>query len=163
MNYGLDPYQLLQHIIRPVLLELDGHFKADSLMLGTAMQESELRYLVQKSGPAQGLWQMEPATHKDCWDNYLGFRLLLAHKVRCYSLTAMPGSEPLDIELIDNLRYACAMARIRYKRVSEPLPSHQDARALASYWKHWYNTPLGKGNVAGALPRFQDAVNVCNN
>ena len=42
---------------------------------GTAAVESRMgTYLRQIGGPALGIWQVEPATHLDCWDNWLDYR-----------------------------------------------------------------------------------------
>jgi hypothetical protein len=46
------------------------------------------------------------------------------------------------------------MCRLHYRRVAEPLPAAKDTEAMAAYWKAHYNTPLGKGTVEKALPRF---------
>lgn len=54
-------------------------------------------------------------------------------------------------QLITNLQYATAMARIHYYRVPESLPRRCDfdnhglyLRALGAYAKHHYNTEQGK-------------------
>ena len=67
----LDIPQFRANIIRPVLLVIGGESRAaENLILGTALQESNLRYLRQLGdGPARGVYQMEPATHDDIWDN----------------------------------------------------------------------------------------------
>jgi hypothetical protein len=153
MNYGLDPAQLRKHIIVPVLDQLAlGGNAAISLVLGTAMHESHLQYLKQMGGPALGLWQMEPDTHHDCWNNFLNFRRDLAARVR-----AIAGGVPRAEEMIGNLNYACAMARVKYRRVPGGMP-HNDPHELAVYWKEHYNTSLGKGTIAQALPHFTAAV-----
>src|SRR5260221_162978 len=55
------------------------------LLLGTALQESGLTYRVQLGGgPARGLFQMEPNTHDDIWDNFLKYRVPLATAVRAF-------------------------------------------------------------------------------
>jgi hypothetical protein len=112
---------------------------AEELLLGTACQESQLRYVVQLAGgPALGLFQMEPATHDDIWDNFMAYqpRVLQARIVR---LKAQ--------RMIGNLWYAAAMCRLHYYRVREPIPEVGDLDAQASYWKRHYNTHLGAGTV----------------
>ena len=49
------------------------------------------------------------------------------------------------LSLITDLRYACAMARIKYWRV--PFPISPDIEDQAAYWKRIYNTPLGAGTI----------------
>jgi len=70
--------------IRPALNILGkGGRAAEQLVLGTAIQESLLIHRQQLgNGPALGLFQMEPATHNDCWQSYLNFRRDLADKVK---------------------------------------------------------------------------------
>lgn len=140
-----------ENIIRPVLQTLDLYSEAAvQLLLGTAIQESGLIYRRQfGDGPALGLWQMEPATHDDCWSNYLSYRPVLAHKV----LTAGKLLEmPPAVELQANDAYACAMARIKYLRVPEALPI--GLHGQAAYWLTYYNAG-GKGSVQQYLDNWQ--------
>jgi len=125
---------------------------AENLLVGTAVQESGLTSLRQYgSGPALGLYQMEPATHDDIYTNYLRFHPKLLSKVR-----RLMGSEPPELDqLATNLAYATAMARIHYLRVSEPLPDATDLRGLALYWKHYYNTALGAGEVEQFVSNYE--------
>ena len=113
---------------------------AQELLLGTALQESNLYYLKQLGmGPAMGLFQMEPATHDDIWTHYLIYKPKLAGKVHTISAQQTPE------ELAGNLWYAAAMCRIHYLRVKAPLPEAGDIDAQAAYWKKHYNTTLGAG------------------
>ena len=138
----MSPSELRLTIVRPVLQQLDVWSQiAENLMVGTALQESLLTHTQQVGGgPALGLWQMEPATHDDCWQNFLKFRPELGKKVLHFT------QHPVAAEMRVNHVYACAMARIRYYRVSAPLPTDvNDLMALAKYWKQHFNTPLGAG------------------
>ena len=72
----MDAFQLRTEIVKPAL-EAIGYYSpaAEALIMGTAAQESHLKYVKQLGdGPALGLFQMEPATHDDIWANYLRFR-----------------------------------------------------------------------------------------
>lgn len=62
----LDPEQFRDYIIKPSLTHI-GLWSpaAEQLVLATAMAESNLRYLQQINGPALGLYQIEPITHRD--------------------------------------------------------------------------------------------------
>ena len=61
-------------------------------------------------------------------------------------LTTEPQMDAAESEqMVWNLAYATAMARVKYYRDSEPLPDASDIPALAAYWKRVFNTPLGKG------------------
>lgn len=157
MKYGLDPQQLRVEIIRPTLSYLNLHnAAAENLVLGTALQESALIYIRQIHGPALGLWQMEPATHSDIWQNYLNSRSTLSEL-----LGSLVGRSSIKVtQLLSNLAYACAMCRIQYLRVPDVLPIADNALAMAAYWKKFYNTPLGAGSVDKALPHFTYACTV---
>lgn len=152
-EFGLDLGHLREHVVRPAIINLGLYSAAaENLLVGTALVESRARYLVQIQGPARGLWQMEPTTHDDIWANFLAFQPDLARRVRnC----AVRYNEP--DEMIWNLRYAAAMARVHYRRVSEKLPQAHDAQGMAVYWKRYYNTLRGAGTIDAALPFFKVA------
>lgn len=151
----IDPVQLRDYVIRPVLKYLEPEIPyslaAEHLLLGTAAQESKLRYLHQLGkGPAVGLWQMEPNTHDDIWENFLKRNPKLFTKV--FRLTLNDETEQADFlqhrdEMVGNLYYACAMARVYYWRIRESLPPADDAFSMGVYWKRHYNTPAGAGTV----------------
>jgi len=137
--------QLREYIIKPVLNDLDLYSRsATNLLLGTAAQESKMgTYLHQIGGPALGIYQMEPSTNLDIHGNYLSFNHELDTRV---DQLCIPS---LDIHqnLIYNLGYATAMARLHYYRITEALPDADDVEGLAYYWKVYYNTNLGKGTI----------------
>lgn len=149
------PHQLLEETIRPALQQIFLWSEAaEILLLATAIHESKLKERRQiadwgppvEYGPALGLWQMEPATHDDCWRNYLVYRASLANDVRALTATPAPAWVKAE-ELINNDRYAAAMCRVKYRRSAEPLPAASDLPAIAAYWKRHYNSALGKGTV----------------
>ena len=122
---------------------------AEQLLLGTALQESDLRATVQDGGgPALGYFQMEPNTHNDIWANYLAFHADLAAKVR--SLASVAAGTPEARILVTNHRYAAAMTRVHYLRVSAPLPAAGDVMAMANYWKD-HTTRLAAPAVPSSL------------
>jgi len=130
--------------IRPALQRLNlWTAAAEELLLGTAIVESDLIHRRQFGpGPARGLFQMEPRTHNDIWANFLKYKPALAQAVG--SLLSSQNSDRL-VELERNDRYASAMARVHYLRVSVALPRAGDVLAMAAYWKDHYNTWKGKG------------------
>lgn len=138
----IDPNHLREHVIEPTLKYLDLYSpEAVDLLLGTCAQESAMgRYLVQIRGPALGVYQMEPATYTDSWENYICYRGWLADKVN--NLRAGPPKHGAE-EMVGNLYYATAMARVHYLRDPRPIP--KDLEGQAEYWKRVYNTHLGKG------------------
>lgn len=148
----LNPSQFTEHIIRPALEAINLYSDAAvELLLGTAIQESRLTYLVQLGGgPALGLFQMEPATHEDIWENYLDYKDTLFDKVY-----ALAGRQPVDPhDMIWNLHYAAAMCRIHYYRDKEPLPEAGDISRQAAYYKRVYNTAAGAGTEVEYLKNW---------
>ena len=140
-------------VIKPALEKLGlWSIAAEELVLGTAIVESALIYLRQHGGgPALGIFQMEPATLHDCYDNYLDYRADLKAKVDGF-LAAQPanpdGTPDKDAQLATNLAFATALCRIRYYRAPAAMPSDpNDVNGLAAYWKQYYNTPQGAGTV----------------
>ena len=134
------------HVVRATLMSLRmWSLASENLLIGTAAQESGLRYLRQfDNGPARGLYQIEPATHDDIWDNYLKFRKGLKARIQ-----VLPAPVPSRIDqLTTNLAYATAIARLVYWRHPEPLPAPGDVDGLAGYWKKYFNTEKGKGRAA---------------
>jgi len=153
----MDPSQLKFLLIEPVLREL-GLFSvaALNLLLGTAMVESNLMYIRQlPRGPALGLYQCEPATHDDIW-TWLDPQAELRSKVSGFVIRRWPLPPPADL-LVDAL-YATVICRMHYWRVPEPLPPSENAAALSSYHKRYYNTYLGAADPVANTPIFQKAI-----
>lgn len=138
-------------VVRPTLEALGLHSPAaENLLIGTALQESGLRWLRQLGeGPALGLYQMEPATCRDIWQNYLAFHRDLAQRV-----SRLGDREELG-HLVTRLDYATAMARVHYLRRPEPLPDAGDIEGLARYWKGYYNTAQGRGTVGAFILKYR--------
>ena len=135
-------------VVKPTLFNIGMYsLAAENLIIGTATQESRLFHLKQKGdGPALGVMQMEPATHKDIWD-YLDRKPVIAQSVRELAASAYRGTNIPPSEMIGNLNYAVAMARVLYWRRPEPMPAHDDLNGLARYYKRFYNTHLGAATV----------------
>jgi hypothetical protein len=153
----LDLMQFRVRVIRPTLAALElGGPAAENLLLGTALAESRMSYLFQAGGgPALGLYQCEPATHADLWANFIE-PTGLAPRVR----GLMSDRPPLE-QLVTNLAYATAIARLHYRRVREPLPAAGDAAALSRYHKRYYNTALGAADPLRNEPLFRQAIAAC--
>jgi len=158
---AIDIDQLRQDIVRPVLKKLNlWSLSAENLILGTAAQESALGTYIRQlgSGPALGIYQMEPGTYYDLWDNYLirKSELLKMLTIVCKSCRSQERSEAS--RLMYDLAYATAMARVHYFRVPEILPQSDDIQGLAEYWKRYYNTPKGKGTVEEFIHNYKQYV-----
>lgn len=133
---------------------LDGP-AARNLLLGTVAQESGGKFLAQwPSGPGAGLWEIEPATHDDLLKNTLAYMPALQ------ALTGSMLSAAFDahFQLISNLHYGCAIARLLYYRVRERLPAADDVQGLARYWKTYFNTAAGAGTVDQFVTNFRNLI-----
>ena len=153
--------QLRELVIRPMLQYLDPRIPysetAVELLMMTQAHESNGGYfLKQEKGPALGIYQMEPATFDDLWDNFIKYDhnlyVLMAGLEGNMALT--PGEQ-----LVHDIGYATAMARVHYFRDSEPLPTGDlsDERTiweLAMYAKRVWNTEAGKATVQDYYDKY---------
>lgn len=141
----MNPQQLREQVIRPTLKRIGLWSQAaEDLILGTACQESHCGKYLRQLGctgaiGAFGAWQMELATARDIYDNFLRYKPDLKAKVE----SLRNPNQEITESLTTNLMYACAMCRIHYLRVSEPLPTGT-IESLAKYYKKYYNTIKGK-------------------
>jgi len=143
----------LRELISDTLNEIDLYSEdAVNLLMGTAAQESHLgTYLRQlKSGPALGIFQMEPNTYWDICLNYLEYKPELYAKLK-----KVCGKLDPD-HLVWNLKLAICMTRIHYLRVPKPLPT--DLSGYANYWKDHYNTYLGAGTTEEFIHNYKKYV-----
>ncbi|MEJ5142785.1 hypothetical protein [Gluconobacter albidus] len=155
---GLDTRQLKLEIVRPALQAIGlWSPSAENLTTGTALAESRAVYLRQVGGgPAVGLWQMEPVTHDDCWENWL---CAPGRSRQATALRQMIGYlSPSAGLMIGNLLYAAGMARIRYQRIPAPLPGATDAAGLSQYHKAHYNTAKGAADPVANVAFFAEAI-----
>jgi hypothetical protein len=148
----IDFNQFKEHVVVPTLKYLDSEIPyseeaVDLLMLTCAHESRGGTYLRQKgmtgTEGAFGVYQMELATHEDIWDNFIESRDSLSDTVKEFTSDYLQPS----MDLITNLAYATAMARVHYWRVAEALPSKDDTNYLSKlgdYAKKYYNTELGK-------------------
>ena len=142
----------LRELITEVLTEMGLYSdSARELLMLTAAQESQCgNYIEQIRGPAKGIFQMEPATEKDIWINFLAFKQDLAAEVGKFDIT--PALDDLDLEA--NLAYQIAIARIHYLRDSNPIPPAENIEHLAAYYKRVWNTYKGKATVQEAIDNY---------
>lgn len=143
----------LRDLISRTLIQLGYHSEsAVALLLGTAAQESKFGTYIRQfgGGPALGIFQMEPATEKDIWNNFIAYRAGLKSSV--FSITRIYNPNPAALEA--NLAYQIIMARLQYRRAPGALPAADDIFGMAAYWKRSYNTPAGKGTVRKFVRNF---------
>ena len=134
----IKPEHLREEVIKPTLMALSafnpklGADPAVELLMGTAATESDMGYnLVREGGPALGIYQIESATHED-------IKRYLNRPDNANLLAIVRGMAPdmSDGDLVGNLYYATAIARIKYWMIPEPLPENPDQHAI--YWKSYY-------------------------
>lgn len=148
--------ELALHVVKPTLDQIGlNQPGALELVVGTALVESGLTHLMQVGGPAIGLWQMEPATFKDCFNNFLVYHQDLEQKVRYLGLNN--GLNDPN-QMAGNLFLGAAMCRIKYLRSPAALPAPSDAAGMAHLHKTVYNSALGAANEAVNIPRFQTVI-----
>lgn len=154
---GLDPSQFRQLVVRPTLKMINlWSDAAESLVLGTGMVESGLRYLDQLGnvpGGGLGVFQDEPADLDDLNKNFLAFRGALRNSVALLMTAQDPQSQ-----LQTNLAYMVAVCRCHYYRVTAPLPDSQDAAGMAAYHKQFYNSLEGATDPTKSLALFKLAI-----
>lgn len=151
------PHHLLHDVIEPTLLHVGLYsLSASRLVLGTALVESRATYLRQHPrGPALGIYQMEPATLRWLWWDWLpinrpGLRERINELVGAWGIDRAP-----EYQLPINLAYATAMCRVRYLAVPAALPGASDIDGHARYWKKYYNTAAGKGRVEDYVAAYK--------
>jgi hypothetical protein len=160
----MNAQQLLDYIIKPTLEYMGGNYnskKAQMLLLATAAIESKCGYYIKQiEGPALGIWQMEPATHEDIWENCdAGYGPIgqLVIDLASHNSVRYKGLFDGTQELINSPMYACAMARLKYSMDTAPLPAYNDMHEIYDYYKRIYNTPLG----ASTFEKFKSAWEEC--
>ena len=149
----MDAQQLHDYIIKPTLQYMGGNYYSKEsafLLLCTAAIESNCgEYIKQVNGPALGVWQMEPATHNDIWDNCDALKGFESSLVRSVVFSLAPLGKCGNEALMASPMYACAMARLKYSMDPNPLPkltgdSSVDLKSFYSVYKKIYNTKYGK-------------------
>ena len=154
---------LRDEIIIPALKTYDLYSEAAvNLLLGTCAQESRMGYyLKQIKGPALGIYQMEPATELDVFDNVASRYENRKFKWDNFSIIDNfhdPHKDVFKDKLISSLDYATLICRLQYWRFPEALPKADDIEGLAKYWKKYYNTVRGKGHVDDFIKAFETHV-----
>ncbi len=141
-----------KELIEETLKEINMYSEsAVNLLLGTAAQESVFgTYLKQIKGPALGVFQMEPVTYRDIYDNYLNYK-----KPLWALIEVSMGFDYCAENMIHDLKYAIIMCRLHYRRVKEKLPESNDIKGLARYYKKYFNTHLGKATEEEFINNYQ--------
>jgi len=148
------------------------HPEEMELMIGTVAAESGFTQRIQmRGGPARGIFQMEPRTARDNYENYMKFPRwqYRYHELMavCFSLGSapffVPSDEDIEHLLIVNDTFSIIHARIKYLRDPEPIPADGRIKAIAEYYKRVYNTVKGKGSAEKFLEAWfhYDCASLC--
>ena len=137
----MHPQQLLDFVIKPTLEQMGSRFNsraAQQLLMLTIAQESSMGHFIRQvgGGPAISIYQFEPATLNDLYENFLEYR------PNCLDIVS-EFEAGIDNELFGNNFYATALARMQYFRDSKPLPEFDDRDGMWEYYKRIWNTHLG--------------------
>ncbi|MCW8125222.1 hypothetical protein [Microbulbifer halophilus] len=135
--------ELRQLVIRPTLKHLRNWSQGmENLLLGTAAQESQLGFhLKQGRRHGLGIYQIQPHTHREIWDDYLIHHPALASKVRGLASQRDFLDHPHN-ELATNLRYATAIAWLIYRSAHIYKVDENDVDTMARLWhQHFHHGP----------------------
>lgn len=165
---SISPEQLREWVIRPTLHTLSTVIpyseSAEDLLMLTAAHESRLGTYLRQVGVEDGvgaysIYQIEKATEKDVFDNFVTYRSGIQGK---YNFLYKPT---VGEQLVHDLSYATMVARLIYYRDKEPLPvrkkyATQDDYlfALAQYAKRVFNTYKGKAEVSDYFLAYKELV-----
>ncbi len=146
--------QLRELIISPTLdaLQLYSDDAVELLVFTCAVESNGGSYLKQINGSALGIYQIEPATYHDIWQNYLRHR---ADYLLLLSTQFHANNVPNEYRLVYDLNYATAMARLHYRRVSMVLPSRHNVDDMWEYYKQYYNTQQGKAEKKSSIKKYR--------
>ena len=134
----------IKKIVKDALNDIDMYSdNAHSLVMRTGLAESGFRTLFQKGGPALGFWQCEPNTAYDIIENYIIYRPQLRNKTMSYNI----DSSSIVRALKTDIAAQAIMCRLKYRRDPKAIPSWENIKGQAEYWKRVYNTELGKGTI----------------
>lgn len=154
--------QLKDFIIKPSLEALDLYNpNLEELLSGICAQESlGGTYIHQDKGTALGIYQMEPKTHDDIWQNYLikildssinlYYKIIHSNNLKIALNKTFFGritGQPDSKLLMYNLFYATQMAAVFIHRLNRDFPDRANVKDMAKFWKAFWNTPEGKGTT----------------
>lgn len=137
-----------QQVVVPALLALEPagipctQIAADLLMATAAIESGLGTYLVQRGGPALGVFQIQPASLASCLT-----RLTSAQRA---ALGWLKNPQGYSAQVATNLVLAAAICRLFYWQVPTPLPL-RTADGLWGYYKRWWNTLAGAATEAEFL------------
>ena len=144
----INPDQM-KALIKRVLQKIDLYSsEAAEFIYNIGLVESKYIYIQQISGPAVGVYQIEPWVGVDIIQNYLQYRPELMKLVAsaCYldwSHFTAPREKDWEYILTTNLAAQIVFCRLHLRRIPKRLPKTLEEQA--TQWKVYYNTAKGKG------------------
>jgi hypothetical protein len=144
----INPDQM-KGLIKRVLQKIDLYSsEAAEFIYNIGLVESKYIYIQQISGPAVGVYQIEPWVGVDIIKNYLQYRPDLMKSVAsaCYldwSHFTAPREKDWEYILTTNLAAQIVFCRLHLRRIPKKLPRTLEDQA--KQWKTYYNTAKGKG------------------
>lgn len=158
---------LIQDVLEAILPEMNSPEAVELLMI-TAAQESWCgRYLQQEGcGVALGIFQIEPATYRDIFDNFLVYNDKWSKRM---FENFQVNKRTFRVHLKGNLPYQICLARLQYYRFPESIPVTTNDRfktldgkinfpawehALARYYKKYWNTEEGAATIPEVLRNY---------
>jgi len=149
--------ELIRDTLEAILPEMNSPEGVELLMM-TAAQESHCgRYLQQEGcGVALGIFQIEPDTYRDLFDNFLRYDESLSRRM---FESFQVNKRTFSIHLRGNLPYQICIARLQYRRFAEAIPKFNlvgepNALALAQYYKEYWNTEKGDAAIPRVLYNY---------
>jgi len=145
------PDQLREMIIKPALQDLSMYSEGavDLMMFTCAVESDGGTYFHQLNGPALGIYQMEPETYNDIWQNYIKHNsrilMIMLSNFDCHGM-------PSEDRMVYDLRFATAMCRLHYSRHAEIIPNNTEQ--IWEYYKKYYNTEKGAAVKTEALGKY---------
>ena len=162
---NINAEELRECIIHPVLnLCGDYSLSAETLLLGTAAQQSQLEWFFNANGTnTYGIYQITPNMHQAVWDEYLINDENLASSIRGLASQRAFLKAPHE-ELAVNLNYTTAIAWLHYKKSGVTLPSAFDIPAMAQQWQKAFgqHSKALKKDFCGNFYRFIERAEIRN-
>jgi len=153
----IDNTQLRECIIKPALsaMQLYSDAAVELLIFTCAVESKGGTYLHQIKGPALGIYQMEPRTYNDIWQNYLRSQPTMLHILGAnFDAYRMPSEDRMVYDLL----FATAMARLHYLRIRKDLPDAKDIDGIWNYYKEFYNTHEGKSKKERSIKAYEEFI-----
>jgi hypothetical protein len=133
--------QFRENILAPALdaLQIRSKELAELLVFTCAVESAGGTYVKQIQGPALGIYQIEPNSFTDVWQNYA---IRKPDVLNLLALNLGVHRVPEPREVITNLLLATAMCALFYQH-RKVFPKQMDEDYLWDLYKKYYNTEKG--------------------